>query len=205
MNDRLHAAGTTRINQYVVVVQARAGVRVAEFLTEREIRSFAGTLQAAEGGRRGPAFHGIFTDGLNAAITPRRRNQARELRKLIGRLNGSTVPAAVALAAEWAPRLTAAADRFEAALDAFDTASAAHDQAFRTELNCRAEHSRSVDELVGRVRALFPEDRPQQDAVFPLASATPARTDGETEAETGEPPAVPEPAPTTAPMTTPPA
>jgi hypothetical protein len=178
INDALADAGNARRARYAVVIETRAGVRVAEYTVERDIRAFARSLQAAEGDLDGPAHHTLLPAGLNAVILPRRRAQARELRNLITRFQGSVVPAAVTLAAEWLPRLTAAAVRLETALDAFDAATAAYEDAFRLELNARTRHSFAVDELMGRVRALFPRNRAQQDAVFPVVRSS-SKSDGE--------------------------
>jgi hypothetical protein len=195
VNDRLREAAAARADRYLVVVETRAAVRIAENAVEREIRTFARMVEVQEGGRRGPAFRAVFVDGLDAAVTPRRRAQARELRNMIQRLSECVLPAAVAVAGEWLPRLTGAAERFEASLAAHETALAEYDAAFRTELTRRGEHSRVVDELIGRVRALFPEDRSRQDAVFPVVDSS-SSSKGATEEE--------EPAsPTTEPTVTP--
>jgi hypothetical protein len=191
VNDALAAAGNERKARYVVVIETRAGVRVAEFVVEREIRAFARALQSAEGDADGPAHHTIFPAGLNAVILPRRRDQLSELRNLITRFRGSVVPAAVALAAEWLPRLTAAADRLAAALDAFDAAASAYDEAFRLELNARTRHFFAVDELMGRVRTLFPRNRAQQDAVFPLVHTSAPKADDQDDADDEEEPVAP--------------
>jgi hypothetical protein len=55
----------------------------------------------------------------------------------------------------------------------------------------REEHERAVDELIGRVRAAFPQDRTRQDAVFPTGRS---RSAGSDEDENGEP-VSPEPQP----------
>jgi hypothetical protein len=194
VNVRLRAAGAARDERYLVVVETRAALRVAETAVEREIRTFARAIEIEEGARRGPAFRDILVDGVNAAVAPRRRAQARELRSIIQRLSESTIAAAVALASEWVPRLTADAERFESAVAAYETAMAEHDAAFQTELTRRAEHSRMIDELIGRVRAVFPEDRVRQDAVFPAVDSS---ASGET--EDAEEPAAPSTGPTVTP------
>jgi hypothetical protein len=178
VNQQLDDAFQDQVTAGAVVVKSRAGLRIAEFIVEREIRSFARILEASEGGRRGPAFNAIFPDGINPVITPRRAAQARELRLLVERLDACRIPAATQVATEWLPRLTADAERLDAAVAAFAQAGAAHDEAFRLELRRRDEHARAVDELMGRVRATFPEDRAQQDAVFPtIESPAPKKGD----------------------------
>ena len=163
----LDEAFRERVARGAPVAQTRADLRVCEFLAEREIRSFARALEAAEGGRRGPAFFAVLPDGITSAIAPRRAVQARELRLVIERLGACALRAARQVAPEWLPRLTEAAARLETAVTAHGQAQTACDEAFRVELRRRDEHARIVDELVGRVRAAFPQDRAQQDAVFP--------------------------------------
>jgi hypothetical protein len=57
-----------------------------------------------------------------------------------------------------------------------------------------------VDAIIGRVRGVFPEDRPQQDAVFPIVDSRPPRQEEETD---DEPAPTAEPAPATGTPATP--
>jgi hypothetical protein len=43
----------------------------------------------------------------------------------------------------------------------------------------RLERSRAVDAVLGRVRGVFPEDRPQQDAVCPFIDSSARRKKSE--------------------------
>lgn len=79
------------------------------------------------------------------------------------------------------------AERLQTAVAAHDQAVAANDEAFRLELRRRDEHARALDELMGRVRAAFPMDRPQQDAVFPAPESSSSKKDDEAVEEVGAP------------------
>jgi hypothetical protein len=190
-NERLAAAYQERLARSTGVVRTRAVLRIAEFQSEREIRGFARVLEASEGGRRGPAFDVVLPEGVTPVIVPRRAAQARAIRRLIERLVACTLPAATSVAGEWVPRLTATVERLEAAVADHEHAVEAHDEAFRRELMCRDDHERAVDRTIGRVRAAFPLDHAQQDAVFPAADSHATRKDDDAVADdtTAEPPA----------------
>jgi hypothetical protein len=196
-NRNLEEAYQARLAGNRAVVRSRAVVRITEYQAEREVRSFARGLEIAEGGRRGPAFDAILPDGIQPVLAPRRAAQARAIRLLLEALRACTIPAAVRAAIEWVPRLTAIAERLEAAVTAHDEAIAAQEAAFRTELRRRDEHERTVEQLMGRVRTLFPGDRAAQDAVFPTVDSSPAHkeeSDGTPTAPASPtPPATPAP------------
>lgn len=163
------------------LVKARVKLRLANFTTDQVIRACAKAAELADGGRRGPIFDIVFPSGLSPVIAPMGARQIKPTEQLRDRLDKAKHPGVVTFAQEWKPKIEAALTQLTTAAATHLAARKAHDSAFQTEVALRDEHRRSIDRLMGLVRAAFPGDRTRQDLVFPaMADEGPA---GSTEAE----------------------
>lgn len=183
LNEEMKQAHTARSALRPALVKARVAVRFANFEVDQLIRTCSKAAEIADGGRRGPVFKAAFPEGVGPVIAPLGARQMKPTEKLLERLEKSKDAAVVAFAAEWMPKIAAVLAKLKAAAEAHTAARKAHDQAFAEEVALRTEHRRSVDRLMGQVRAAFPGDRDRQNIVFPQMDEGGADGEDEGEAE----------------------
>lgn len=171
LTDELNDAFVARRTKRKPLVRARAKLRLANYKTDQEIRSFHAALLIADGGRKGPLTDAMFPEGLGPVVAPAGSRQVKPTRDLIDRLTKSKHKGTDAVRKEWEPKLKGALGDLEGAVAAHTAATGADLDAFRTELSLREEHLLAVDKLAGLVRGAFPNDRTKQDLVFPETSA----------------------------------
>ena len=173
-NDELESAYLNRQARRKPMVVARSKVRFGNYHVDQGIRMLDGAARIADGGRRGPVTTALFPEGLTAVVKPKGAAQIQPTKDLLDRFSKCKLPRAIALHAEWAPRITALLEALKLASEGYDVAKQAYVDAFAEEIAMRAEHARQVDRLMGLVRAEFPRDTARQDVIFP----EPARESG---------------------------
>jgi hypothetical protein len=177
----LDGALTKRLALQRPLVRSRAARRIVEQRANMVLRQFSRSVELADGGRRGPLHGALLPDGVTPLVVPVGAAQVAVLRALVTHLGLCRVPGAEACAADWTPRLTAAADELAATLATYDAARTAVGLAFQEELALRDAHARTVDRIIGLVRAALPGDRERQDALFPVISKSSRGEMGEEE------------------------
>ncbi|NUN16352.1 MAG: hypothetical protein HUU55_22215 [Myxococcales bacterium] len=166
-NEQLETAAAETNKLMYPLARARAVVRVESFHSDKILQRMGAAAQVADGGRRGPVFNYVFEDGVSVAVEPHGMQQLPMLQKVTGKLQATNRPDLKTFADQWLPELNARITTFSKAVDALKTLLEQHDALFATEKARRDEHALMIDKMAGIVRSRFPNDRAQQDAVFP--------------------------------------
>ena len=167
LNDDLHAAYTARRAAKKPLTEKRALFRFAHYSTDQLIRKASRAAEIADGGRRGPVSKAAFPEGLGPVVAPYGTRQIPPTEALVERIQKSMLPEIDAYRTEWLPQLEASLSALKKAADDVKTARDAYLDAYRAEFALRHEHYRTLDKIMGLVRAAFPEDKAKQDLVFP--------------------------------------
>jgi hypothetical protein len=163
--DALAAAHGAREQAEEALATPRVAARFSEFALERVIRQVALLAHTADNNTdSGPAFRGLFPDGLDAELRPRGAAQLAAAAGLRARLGGQ--PAAAGVKAQVAEALDAAIALLGASLEARQAAERALGIARANEDGARETFVAAYDSNAGAIRQMFPRQRAQQDLHF---------------------------------------
>lgn len=172
-----------RVSAERVLLPIRVALRFHERNVERQLRVLAAGATALDGKRGGPVHGALFPDGVEAETRPKAQAQLDAARRVLNRLNTSSL--AEGLRAAHAGPLAESAAVLESTLAARKTAAEALGMAMAAEFSSRDDLVRAYDSNAGAIRQRFPRDKDTQELYFDTFVTRRSAGDDEEEAADG--------------------